>query len=89
MERRATMTWLGVSIVLSLLLTIILNVALRMFPDFGRRLARGLTQPSFPSADQGRPSKPQLRLWTPWKAMILGSVILTIVLNLLIWIARP
>ena len=32
------MTWLGISIVLSLLLTIALNVGLRLFPDAGRRV---------------------------------------------------
>jgi len=82
------MTWLGISIVLSLLLTIVLNVGLRLFPDAGRRLARGMTQPSLPSAGESRPSNQRVRLWAPWKAMILGSVILTLVLNLVLWLAR-
>jgi glycerol uptake facilitator-like aquaporin len=82
------MTWLGISIVLSLLLTIVLNVGLRMFPDAGRRAARGLAPPSLPGADEGRERNHRVRVWVPWKAMIVGSVILTIVVNLLLWIAR-
>jgi len=82
------MTWLGISIVLSLLLTIVLNVGLRLFPDAGRRVVRGMTQPSLPSAGERRPSNHRLRLWTPWKVMILGSVILTIAVNLVLWLAR-
>ena len=82
------MTWLGISIVLSLLLTIVLNVGLRLFPDAGRHVVRGLTQPSVPSAGESRPSNHRFRLWTPWKAMILVSVILTIVVNLVLWLAR-
>ena len=79
------MTWLGISIVLSLFLTVVLNVGLRLFPDAGRRIARGMT--TLPSAGE-KPPGDRVRLWTPWKAMILGSVILTIVLNLALWIAR-
>jgi len=78
------MTWLGISVVLSLLLTIVLNVGLRLFPDAGRRVARAMSQPSLPSAGESRPSNHRVRIWAPWKAMILGSVILTIVVNLLL-----
>jgi hypothetical protein len=82
------MAWLGTSILLSIVLTIVLNVMLRMFPDAGQRVARGFNQPSPPGVGQSRPSTPRLRVWMPWKAMILGSVVLTIVLNLLVWLAR-
>jgi hypothetical protein len=78
------MTWLGVSIVLSLLLTIILNAGLRIFPDAGRRVTRGMPQHSLPGDGVSGPSNH--RLWAPWKTMILGSVILTIVLNLVLWL---
>jgi len=80
------MTWLGVSIVLSVLLTIILNAGLRIFPGAGRRVAQRMTQPPLAGAGENRPSNH--RLWTPWKAMITVSLILTIVLNLVLWISR-
>jgi hypothetical protein len=82
------MTWLGISVALSVLLTVILNVGLRLFPNAGRRIARGMTESSLTRAADARRSNGGVRLWTPWKAMILGSVILTIVVNLVLWIAR-
>lgn len=86
--RVSHMTWLGISIVLSLLLTVVVNVGLRVFPDAGRRIARAMTQPSLPSETEGRRTNHRLRLWTPWKAMLLSSVVLTIVVNLWLWLAR-
>jgi hypothetical protein len=84
-------TWLGISILLSIVLTVVLNVGLRLFPGAGRRVARGLTNLSnlsSPNVSETRRSDHRVRLWTPWKAMILASLILTIVVNLVLWIAR-
>jgi len=78
------MTWLVASVVLSVLLTVILNVGARLFPDAGRRTARRIDESTW-----GRdPSDRRIRVWAPWKAMILASVLFTIVLNLVLWIAR-
>ena len=78
------MTWLVASVVLSVLLTVVLNVGARLFPDAGRRIARRIDQSTW-----GRdPSDPRIRVWAPWKAVLLASVLLTIVLNLVLWIAR-
>ncbi len=74
------MTWLALSIVLSIVLTIVLNVALRAFPRTGERIAQGLAQP----ADE----RPRGGVYVPWKAMIIGSLVLTIGLNLLLWARR-
>ena len=38
-----TVHWLVISVGLSLVLTVLLNVALRVFPETARRLARGVT----------------------------------------------
>lgn len=82
------MPWLFISIALSVVLTVFVNVALRAFPDAGRRLARRVTKLTGPTADETLTSDRRVRVWMPWKAMILGSVILTIVVNLVLWIAR-
>jgi len=81
------MSWLGVSIVLSVVLTVVLNVALRAFPGTSRRIARGVTKHARPAADGTRTNDRRTRVWVPWKAMLVGSVILTIVVNLALWIA--
>lgn len=66
--------WLVLSVVLSLVLTVLLNVALRLFPGAAFRAPR-------PEVEGGQ----RIRVFVPWKAMILVSVLLTILLNLLLW----
>ncbi|HWJ61202.1 MAG TPA: hypothetical protein VNS19_04460 [Acidimicrobiales bacterium] len=74
------MNWLVASIVLSVVLTVVLNVALRAFPGAGERIDRKLTQVAEDHPDGG--------VIVPWKAMIIGSIILTIGLNVFLWAAR-
>ena len=80
--------WLVISIALSVVLTVLLNVGLRIFPGAGRRVAREVNKLTFPTTDDTRESDRRVRVWVPWKAMILGSVVLTIVVNLMLWFAR-
>ena len=82
------MTWLGISIALSVVLTVFVNVLLRAFPGATRRLTHDMTRLASPPADEHLTSDRRVRVWTPWKAMILGSVILTIVVNLVLWANR-
>ena len=73
------MEWLVASLVLSIVLTLVLNVALRLFPGEGERAARGLEDMARPrdGEDRGR-----VRVYAPWKAMIVASIVLTVVVNL-------
>lgn len=72
--------WLVTSIVLSVVLTVALNAGLRAFPRAGQRLDERLTR----AADE----HPNGGVIVPWKAMIVGSLVLTIGLNLLLWATR-
>lgn len=83
-----TVQWLLISIVLSVILTVVVNVVLRAFPGVGRRIARGVTERAQPSADRDRGSGRRVHVWVPWKAMLVGSLVLTIVVNLAYWLAR-
>lgn len=83
-----TVPWLFISIALSVVLTVFVNVGLRAFPDASRRVAHRVTKLTGPTADETHPSDRGVHVWMPWKAMILGSVILTIVVNVVLWIAR-
>ncbi len=78
------MSWLALSIVLSIVLTIVLNVAIRAFPDAGRRMNERLTR----LAERDEPQHSRVRVIFPWKAMLIGSLLLTIAINLLVWIFR-
>ena len=88
MREPDTVPWLVISLVLSVVLTVLLNVVLRVFPDASRRIARDATKLLSPTAEETRTSNRSDRVWMPWKAMIVGSVILTIVVNVVLWIAR-
>jgi hypothetical protein len=72
--------WLAISIVLSIVLTVVLNVALRAFPRAGEQIDQRLTQ----LAEE----RPEGGVYFPWKAMIVVSLVLTIGLNLFLWVLR-
>ncbi|HVT76101.1 MAG TPA: DUF2905 family protein [Acidimicrobiales bacterium] len=68
------MQWLLPSIVLSVVLTIVLNVLVRAFPGGAHRVARRVDQWA---AAPG----PRVRVFFPWRSMLLASVVLTILVN--------
>ena len=86
MREPGRVRWLVVSVALSVVLTVLLNAGLRAFPGAGHRIARRLAGLTSPDIDDPRAHHRGVRLFVPWKAMIIGSVILTIVVNLVLWI---
>ena len=74
------MNWIVTSIVLSVVLTVVLNVALRLFPGAGDRMDREITQLV--------EERPEGGVFVPWKAMIIVSLVLTIGLNLFLFVLR-
>jgi hypothetical protein len=66
------MNWLVLSIVLSVVLTVVLNLAVRAFPGAPRRLEERLQADS-----------PRMRVFFPWRAMLIASVVLTVLVNVL------
>ena len=74
------MHWLAISLVLSVVLTVALNVALRLFPGANERVARGLERLTEDDREQQGP-----RVFVPWKAMLVASVVLTILANVILW----
>ena len=81
--------WLVVSIVASVGLTVVLNLALRLFPGAGRRIGesidRALERHAPPPDD---PDRSRARVIVPWRLMIVGSLLLTLVLNVALWLSR-
>ena len=75
--------WLVVSIVLSIVLTVVVNLVLWLFPGAGRRVADGFGRlaENADRAPDGGGSR--VRVIVPWKAMLIGSIVLTIALKLL------
>ena len=82
--------WLVVSIVLSIVLTLVVNLCLWLFPGAGRgvadavgRLAENADRRAADGGDRSR-----VRVIVPWKLMLIGSIALTVALNLLLVLAR-
>jgi len=81
------------SLVLSAVLTVLLNVFLvwrgrRSTADvFGGRPPPGPPLPPV-NHDADAADRPRVQVFVPWKAMLIGSIGLTVVLNLVAWLAR-
>ena len=79
------MNWLVLSVVLSVVLTVGLNLAVRAFPKGPRRLQARADSWLAPYSDD---RSPRVREFFPWKAMLIGSVALTLLVNLIAALAR-
>ena len=87
------MQWLWYSLVASVVLTVVLNAAIRLWPGGAERSARRLDdwaqRHAAPPSDgrSVRRDEPRVRVIVPWKAMLLASVVLTVVLNVVLRLA--
>lgn len=67
-----------------MLLTLILNVGLRMFPGASDRTTRRIeTWAAAPPEGRYDPPRQERRVkvFFPWKAMLIGSLLLTVIVN--------
>jgi hypothetical protein len=80
------MDWLLVSLVASLVLTIALNVTLRVFRGSGDGASRRFE--SWAGADERRRSnggrERRAAVFFPWKTALIASLVLTILLNVVL-----
>ena len=92
--------FLVLTIIASVVLTIVVNVVFWLFPDLGRRVVDGFQRLAERQAGahdaryDGRygerhngyaqPQRSRVHVFFPWKAMLIGSIALTIALNLAI-----
>jgi hypothetical protein len=79
-------SWLALSLVLSVVLTVVLNVALRLFPGAGQRLLRAFARLTWPHRYGTDGTDGRVRVVVPWKTMIVASVLLTVAINLILWL---
>jgi len=78
--------WLVVSLVLSVVLTVVVNIVLWLFPGLGDRIARSFERLAARAPGEARKDDRRVRVFVPWKAMIVASLVLTIVVNLVLWL---
>jgi hypothetical protein len=90
-ERNKTMpSWLMVSIIGSVVLTLLLNLLPMLFPKTARRAQEKMIEEIQKKHewedDAGRPG-PHIKVFFPWKTMLVGSLLLTVALNAFNWFA--
>lgn len=79
------MRFIVVSLVLSVVLTVLVNLGRRAFPNATAHRARRIDawmESAVP--DDGR----RVRVSAPWKAMLVASIVLTILVNLIVRLGR-
>ncbi len=79
------MSWLVMSLVLSIVLTLVLNLGVRAFPNGARRMEE---RTGDWVARATNDDAPRVRVFLPWKAMLIGSIVLTVLVNLIAAMAR-
>ena len=83
--------WLLFSVVASVVLTVVLNIALRVFPGARRgleelfgRMANPVDTADRTNAADRSANEPGVRVIVPWKFMLVASLILTVAINVLL-----
>ncbi len=71
------------SIVGSIVLTVLINVLPMIFPKASRKVQEKVSERMNAQIEQAeRGERPRVQVFFPWKAMLIASVVLTIVMNL-------
>lgn len=82
--------WLLISIVGSIALTLVLNLLPVLFPRATRRAQERIVRDirrHEERMDTPEPG-PRIRVFFPWRFMLIASIILTLLINLIAWLAR-
>lgn len=80
------MNFLIVSIVGSILLTVLLNTLPLLFPNAAASVQRKMEENARRMIEQHEDdNRPRVKVFFPWKAMLIASVVLTVLVNLISW----
>ncbi len=81
--------FLTISLIASILLTVALNLLPMLFPKTAAKAERKIVK-AMQETHENRvdPNRPKVRVFFPWKVMLLISIVLTIAVNLIGFIAR-
>jgi len=77
------------SLIASVLLTLALNLLPALFPNAAAKAERKIVE-AMQDSHQNRvdPNTPKVRVFFPWKAMLIISLVLTVGVNLISLVAR-
>jgi len=81
--------FLMTSLIASVVLTLAINLLPMLFPNAAAKAERKIVEKMQEThEDRVNPNTPKVRVFFPWKAMILISIGLTIAVNLVSFLAR-
>ena len=76
------------SIIASVVLTLALNVLPLIFPNASTKIQKKLEDNAKRAIEQHEDKNlPRVKVLFPWKAMLIASIVLTILVNLIGWLA--
>jgi len=77
------------SIIGSVVLTVVLNILPLLFPNAADKMQRKIEENARRSIEQHQNDDlPKVKVFFPWKAMLIASVVLTVIVNLISFISR-
>ena len=77
------------SIIGSVVLTVVLNVLPLLFPNAADKMQRKIEENARRSIEQHQNDDlPKVKVFFPWKAMLIASVVLTVVIYLISFLSR-
>ncbi len=77
------------SIVASVVLTVILNILPLLFPNAAAKVQKKIEENARHAIEQHEDAtRPRVKVFFPWKAMLIGSIILTVLVNLIGLLSR-
>ena len=77
------------SIIGSIVLTELINVLPLLFPKASDKLQKKIEDNARRSIEQHEDdNQPIVKVFFPWKAMLIGSLVLTVLVNLIGWLSR-
>ncbi len=81
--------FLIISLMASIVLTVALNLLPALFPNAAAKAERKIVK-AMQESHENRldPNTPRMRVFFPWKAMLMISIVLTIAVNFIGFIAR-
>ena len=77
------------SVIASIVLTVLLNILPLLFPNTATKLQKKIEENARNAIKQHEDdSRPNVKVFFPWKAMLIGSIVLTVLVNLISLAAR-
>ena len=77
------------SMIGSVVLTILLNILPMLFPNAAAKMQKKIEENARQAIEQHEDAdRPRVKVFFPWKAMLFGSIILTVLVNLVGFFTR-